>query len=78
MSELERLLYGRKSAAESLSVSVRTVDYALSRGEFETRKIGRRTLITARSLRSWAGKNHYCSVKEPQQDTKNDDRDIAA
>ena len=76
MSNLERLLYDRKTAALVLSVSIRTIDYALSRQEFEWRKIGRRKLITAKSLRSWANKNHYGSVKESKPDE--DDQDKAA
>jgi hypothetical protein len=46
----DKLLYDRKSAAYSLSISLRALDYALARGEFETRKNGRKTLITAASL----------------------------
>jgi hypothetical protein len=66
MATLERLLYDRKTAALVLSVSIRTIDYALARQEFEWRRIGRRKLITSKSLRSWANKNHYGSVKEPK------------
>jgi hypothetical protein len=40
--------------------------------------IGRRKLITARSLRSWASKNHYGSVKEPKTDTQGQNREKAA
>jgi hypothetical protein len=78
MANLERLLYDRKSAAEACSVSVRTIDYALARGEFETRKIGRRTLITASSLKRWANSNHYGSVKKPKQDKDGEDQEKAA
>jgi hypothetical protein len=78
MSEVELLLYGRKTAAKRLDVSLRTVDYALSRGEFETKKIGSRRMITNRSLKSWASKNHYGSTKKPKQATKDDDQDKAA
>lgn len=64
---VEKLLYDRNSAAEALSVSIRTVDYALSRGEFETRRVGRRVLITAGSLKRWAASNHYGPVaSEPR------------
>jgi excisionase family DNA binding protein len=65
---LERLLYSRETAAQALSVSVRTIEYALARGEFETRMVGRRRLITARSLKRWASCNHYGPVKGPKQD----------
>jgi hypothetical protein len=79
MSNLERLLYDRKTAAMLLSVSIRTIDYALAHQEFEWRKVGRRKLITNRSLKSWAGKHHFGSVKEPNQEKKDDqDGDKAA
>ena len=59
VAPVERLLYGRKEAALALSISVREVDYGLAFGEFETRRVGRRVLITASSLRRWASTNHY-------------------
>ncbi len=59
MASVERLLYGRKEAATALSISVRRVDYGIAAGEFETRKVGHRVLITARSLKQWANTNHY-------------------
>jgi hypothetical protein len=57
-----KLLHDRQSAAEACSVSLRTIDYALARREFETRRIGRRTLITDRSLRKWASQDHFGPV----------------
>jgi hypothetical protein len=75
MFNLERLLYDRKTASILLSVSIRTIDYALAHQEFEWRKVGRRKLITNRSLKSWASRNHYGSVKEPKP---KDDQDKAA
>ena len=67
VAQVERLLYGRKEAAIALSISVREVDYGLAFGEFETRRVGRRVLITASSLRRWANTNHYrpTSSKKP-------------
>jgi hypothetical protein len=56
---VEKILYDRKSAAYALSISVRAVDYALARGEFETRKFGRKRLITAGSLKRYAARNHF-------------------
>jgi hypothetical protein len=80
MPELERLLYDRRTSAKLLSVSVRTIDYLLARGELEDRKIGRRTLITASSLKRVARSNHYGPVKGPQRQDKDEDqaRDKAA
>jgi hypothetical protein len=68
MATIEKLLYDRKSAAEALSISVRTLDYALARGDFDTRRIGKKVLITAASLRKYAAANHYGSVSEPRDD----------
>ena len=62
MEQSQKLLYDRKSAAFALSVSVRTVDYYLANGEFETRRIGRKVLITAASLRKFAANNHFGPV----------------
>jgi hypothetical protein len=64
---VEKMLYDRKSAAYALSVSVRTVDYALAKREFETRKIGRKTLITAASLKRYAASNHFGPVYAEQE-----------
>lgn len=80
MPERERLLYDRTTSAFLLSVSVRTIDYLLARRELEDRKIGRRTLITASSLKRVARSNHYGSVKGPQRQDKDEEqtRDKAA
>ena len=64
---VEKMLFDRKSAAFALSISVRAVDYALARGEFDTRRIGRRTLITAGSLKRYAACNHYGPVNAEQE-----------
>jgi hypothetical protein len=67
---IQKLLFDRKSAAFALSVSVRTVDYALAAGEFDTRKIGRKTLITASSLRKYAERNHFGPVSSRAEDRR--------
>ena len=59
---MERLLYDRQAAAEAVSLSVRSIDYFLSQGKFETRRIGRKVLITAASLKKFASQNHYGPV----------------
>jgi len=63
MADLEPLLYSRKDAAMRLSVSTRTIDYLLARHELDYRKIGRRKLITAASLKQFARANHHGPVK---------------
>jgi hypothetical protein len=57
-----RLLYDRKEAARQLSISVRSVDYAIANKELDTRRHGRRVLITHASLVRYASTNHYRPV----------------
>jgi len=75
VAPVERLLYGREEASFALSISVREVDYALALGEFDTRRVGKRVLITARSLKRWANTNHFrsasrCKPARRHQDNK--------
>ncbi len=69
--EGEKLLFDRKSAAYCLSISVRALDYALARGEFEVRKHGRKVLITAASLRKYAAKNHFGAIAGSRREPNN-------
>jgi hypothetical protein len=64
---VERLLYSRKAAAIALSISLRSLDYSLARGEFEVRRNGSSVLITASSLKRWANTNHYRPVNEVEK-----------
>jgi len=57
-----RLLYDRKEAARQLSISVRSLDYLLAQRKFDTRRIGKKVLITHASLIRFAQANHYASV----------------
>lgn len=59
-----RLLYDRREAARQLSISVRSLDYLIAAGVFETRRIGKKVLITHRSLVRFAQGNHYESPKD--------------
>ena len=58
MGTTDRLLYDRKTAAEMLSISVRTLDYLISQRKLETRRIGRKLLIPRESLRRFAAADH--------------------
>ena len=49
-----RLLYDRKEAARQLSVSVRTLDYIIAAKGLDTRRIGRKVLVTRASLMRYA------------------------
>lgn len=59
---IQKLLYDRKSGAWTISVSTRTIDYLIASGALETRRIGRKVLITASSLKRYAAANHYGPV----------------
>jgi hypothetical protein len=59
-----RLLYDRKETARQLSVSVRSVDYIIAAKQLETRRIGKKVLVTHASLTRYAQGNHYDSPKD--------------
>jgi hypothetical protein len=59
---LTRLLYDRKSAAQMLSISVRSLDYLISRKELDTRRIGKKVLVPHRELVRYAQGNHYANI----------------
>jgi hypothetical protein len=67
---VEKLRYDRKSAAFALSMSPRALDYRLASGEFETRRDGRKTYITAASLKRYASRNHFSAVNDTKQKRK--------
>ncbi len=52
------LLYDRKTAAYMLSISIRGLDYLISRGEIKTRRIGGKVLIPASELKRFAAADH--------------------
>ena len=64
---VEKLLYDRKSAAHALSISVRSVDYLLSRRTFRTRRIGKKVLIPASELKRFAAADHFGPIKSRAQ-----------
>jgi hypothetical protein len=66
--QVPKLMYDRKSAAYALSISIRSLDYALATGAFETRRKGRKVLITAGSLKRYAATNHYGPVAGPKKE----------
>jgi hypothetical protein len=58
-----RLLYTRQEAARQLSISVRAVDYYIAAKELDTRRIGRRVLVTHASLVRFASGNHFEAIR---------------
>lgn len=63
-STANRLLYGRKTAAAMLSISLRTFDYYLADGKFQTRRIARNVLIPHGELVRFARADHFGPVSE--------------
>ena len=60
----DRLLYDRREAARQLSISVRSLDYIIAAKGLDTRRIGRKVLVTRASLMRYASGNHFDAVKE--------------
>jgi hypothetical protein len=58
-----KLLYDRKSAAAALSISIRSLDYLIERGQLPTRRIGKKVLIPARDLQRFAGADHPEAIR---------------
>ena len=54
----EKILLSKKEAAHLLSVSPRTIDYLINRGELRPRRIGRRVLLPRRQLEIFARRDH--------------------
>ena len=57
-ASIEKLLYSRKDAAQALSISIRSLDYLIERGDFSTKRIGKKVLIPAGELRRFAKGDH--------------------
>jgi excisionase family DNA binding protein len=64
----DRLLYDRKTAARMLSVSVRTLDYIIAAKGLDTRRIGRKVLVTRASLLRYAAGNHFAITSRSDAD----------
>jgi excisionase family DNA binding protein len=56
--QLQRLLYDKRSAAEMLSISLRSLNYLLSRGKIRFRRMGSRVLIPHAELVRFAQGHH--------------------
>jgi excisionase family DNA binding protein len=53
----EKLAVNRFEAARLLSVSLRTLDSLLARGEIKARRVGRRVIFPIRELETFLGRN---------------------
>lgn len=63
-----RLLYDRKTAARMLSISVRSLDYIIAAKGLDTRRIGRKVLVTRTSLVQYASGNHFAITSRSDAD----------
>ena len=63
-----RLLYDRKTAARLLSISVRSLDYIIAGKGLDTRRIGRKVLVTHASLVRYASGNHFAVTSRSDAD----------
>ena len=53
-----RLLVGRREAANMLSISERAIDYLIANKQLAARRIGARVLISTQELRRYARGDH--------------------
>ena len=51
---MDELLLTKRQAASALAISVRSVEYLLSKRQLEGRQLGRRKLVTRRSVEKLA------------------------
>lgn len=58
LSPEQRLLVNRRSAAQYLSISQRSLDYLLANGDLSARRIGTRVLIPISELQRYARVDH--------------------
>lgn len=50
-----KLLYSKKESAQTLSLSQRTIDALIARRELKVKRVGKRVLITGKSLQKFVG-----------------------
>ena len=62
--QVEKILYDRRSAAEALSLSVRSIDYYISQRELMTRRVGKKVMIPASELRRFAAADHFGPIRK--------------
>ena len=53
-----KILYSRKETSAILSISLRTLDTLIATKQLTARRIGKRTLISADALKSFARRDH--------------------
>lgn len=63
MPLVPQFLLSRRQAAQSLSISLRTLDYLIARGKLTMRRIGRRVLIEPAELERFSLRSHSTKTK---------------
>ena len=58
-----RLLYDRRTAAQQLSISVRSLDYIIQQQQIATRRLGKKVLIHRAELSRFARANHTAPIR---------------
>jgi hypothetical protein len=58
LSTERKLLVGREQAAQMLSISCRSIDYLIDKGQLSTRRIGSRVLIPINDLVKFSQIDH--------------------
>ena len=65
----ERLRYDRQSAADMLSISIRSLDYRISTGQIRARHDGNKVVIQHSELIRYARTDHPLPVRMPPEST---------
>jgi excisionase family DNA binding protein len=56
---MDKLLLSKREAAQKLSISVRSIDYLIGNKKLTARRIGRRVLVTYKSVLEFARADHF-------------------
>lgn len=64
----EQILLSRRDAAVALGLSLRTIDYLISRGELRARAIGRRKMVARVELERFATRGNG-DGRKPKKDS---------
>ena len=71
--ELQPITVGKKTAAQLLGLSVRTIEYLISQRKIAARKVGRRTLIPYRALQEFARRDTP-TIDKPSRAKESDEQ----
>jgi hypothetical protein len=63
--DVEKFLFKRSEAAYSLGLSIRSIDYLITKGELAVRHVGSKRLVPRESLRLFA-RGHHPEALRPE------------